>query len=261
MVLDRDFYTSHIKNKEKVFLMRRLIDKIEVVLTRHLLESTDFLDPYERVLAKSILNRFKDISYSEQGQGPDSERQIILIYPNYHKDFNIREYISALRISGDIQNLNHRDCLGSILGLGIKRDRIGDILVYEDYVDIVVKGEISNYILMNLERIADKKVSVREISLDSLDTKEMSFSEIKKTLSSYRLDIYLGAAYNLSRNESIDIIKSDRVKVNWEPVNKPSREVTVGDTISVKGLGRSVFYSVDGISKKGKIRANIRIII
>ncbi|MCK9443503.1 MAG: YlmH/Sll1252 family protein [Tissierellaceae bacterium] len=261
MKLDRDFYTSHIKSKEKVFLMRRLIDKIEIVLSKHIVQSTDFLDPYERLLAKSILNRFNEIGYSEDGQNKNSERQIIVIFPQYYVEFCIHDFITAIRIKGDLQSLNHRDCLGSILGLGIKRDKVGDILVYSDHMDVVLKREVAGYILMNLEKIGNRKVVVSKIPLNSLSEGEVAFREIQKTLSSNRLDVYLSAVYNLSRSESRQFISSDKVKVNWEEIDKASKEIKAGDVISVRGIGRSILYSIDGFSKKGKIKANIRIII
>lgn len=261
MKIDREKYTSHIKDNDKIIEMRRIIDKIEVVLTNHSFESTDFLDPYERLLAKSILNRFMEINYLENGGIIQAERQIINIYPDYYSKIDVPKDIICLRINVDTDGLSHKDFLGSILNLGIKRTKIGDILVHEGYADIIVKQEISDFILFNLNRIKNTKVTVEEKSLDAISFVESEYKEINKILSSYRLDVYISAAYNLSRQESIDIIKSEYVKVNWEPINKSSKEIAVGDIVSVRGYGRSALHSVEGISKKGKIKATIRILI
>ena len=67
MRINKDEYTSHIREPEKLLEMRKIIDKIEIVLNNYMIEATDFLDPYERYLAKSILNRFEEISYIEFG--------------------------------------------------------------------------------------------------------------------------------------------------------------------------------------------------
>ena len=261
MKINREKYTSHIKDNDKIIEMRRIIDKIEVVLNNHSFESTDFLDPYERLLAKSILNRFMEVNYLENGGVIQTERQIITIYPNYYSEQDVPEDIVCLRINVDTEGLSHKDFLGSILNLGIKRAKVGDILVHEGYGDIIVKQEISDFILINLNRIKNRKVTIEERSLDSISFVEPEYKEVNKVLSSYRLDVYMSASYNLSRQESIDIIKSERVKVNWEPVDKASKEITVGDMISVRGYGRSTLYSVEGISKKGKVKATIRILI
>lgn len=261
MKIDRDKYTSHIRDNDKAMDMRRIIDKIEIVMNNHSFESTDFLDPYERLLAKSILNRFNEVSYLEKGGIPQAERQIITIYPSYYNDVETSDEIVALRISGDIDELSHKDFLGAILNLGIKRTKVGDILVHEAHTDVVIKRDIGDFVLFNLEKVANKKVKLEEIRIDSLTPIDSLYKEIGKTLSSYRLDVYISSTYNLSRQESMDIIKSGNVKVNWESVDKPSKELEVGDTVSVRGYGRSILHSVEGLSKKGKVKANIRILI
>lgn len=261
MKIDKDKYISHIKDSDKIIDMRRVIDKIEIALNNHSCECTDFLDPYERLLAKSILNRFIEIDYLEDGGIKQTERQIITIYPSYYEIENLPQNITVLRIVGDIDGLSHKDFLGAILNLGIKRTKIGDILVHEEYTDVIVKKEIGDFILFNLEKVSNKKVLVEEKSLDSIYPVEIPYKDINKTLSSYRLDVYISSSYNLSRQESMDIIKSGYVKVNWELINRPAKELVVGDMISVRGYGRSILHSVEGLSKKGKIKANIRILI
>lgn len=261
MIINKDKYVSHIQDNDRLIEMRRILDKIEIVMNDHLVESTDFLDPYSRLLAKSILNNFLEIDYLEQGGIEGLERQIITIYPDYyyldHKDLNI----AALRLKGNFENLSHRDFLGSILGLGINRSKVGDILLHEGYIDIIVKKEIANFIIFNLEKIGNNKTTVEEINLEDLVPGEISYKEIQKTLSSYRLDVYISASYNLSRQESTALIRAGNVKLNWEPIDRISKEIEEGDMISIRGYGRSIFHSVEGLSKKGRIKSTIRILM
>lgn len=261
MIIDKDRYTAHIKDPEKIITMRRIIDKIEIVLNSHSCQSTDFLDPYERHLAKSILNRFSEISYRERGGICEAERQIIDIFPYYLHSSDLPENLSAIRIDGNLEGLTHKDFLGTILSLGIIRDKIGDILVHQDFADILVKREIEDFILLNLERVRNQKIISGKINFESLMPVEPLYKEISKTLSSYRLDVFISATYNLSRQESMELIKRDYVKVNWEPIDKPSKELEVGDLISLRGYGRSILHSIHGLSKKGRVKAIIRIIL
>ena len=261
MIIDREKYINHIQDNDRVIEMRQILDKIEIVMKSHLVESTDFLDPYSRSLARPIIEQFMEVDYLDQGGLEGAERQIISIHPNYYylqdKDLNL----SPLRLKGNFEKLSHRDFLGSILGLGINRSKIGDILVHKGFTDIIVKKEISTFIQFNLEKIANNNVEIQEIALEDLVPSQLNYKEIEKSLSSYRLDVYISGAYNLSRTESLKLINSGNVKVNWEPIDKVSKELEVGDVISIRGHGRSIFYSVGGISKKGKIRAKIRILI
>lgn len=260
MKIDKDKYIAHINNRKQIINMKRVLDKIEIVLNRHTIECTDFLDPYERKLARSILNQFMEICYKESGGLDDSERQIIVIYPDYYQYNDIDMPIDFLMIELDIDNLSHRDFLGSILNLGINRDKIGDILIHETYAQIAVKNEISNFIRMNLERVGNKRVKIKEIELTDLHQGKINYKEILTTISSLRLDVLISEAFKISRNNSQKIIGAERVKVNWEPIDKVFKELEEGDLVSAKGYGRFILYSIEGTSKKGKPRIKLRLL-
>lgn len=261
MKIDKEKYVNHIQDREKLIEMRQILDKIEVVMNNHIVESTDFLDPYSRLLAESILNRFLDLEYLEQGGIKGLERQIITIYPDYYYSEDLDVNIMAIRLKGNFIDLSHKDFLGSILGLGINRSKVGDILLHGEYVDIIVKKEIGDFIIFNLEKVGNNKVEVEEIDLKDLTPGKILYKEIEKTFSSYRLDVYISGVYNLSRQESAALIKAGNVKVNWEPIDKTSKELEVSDVVSIRGYGRSIFHSVKGLSKKGRIKSIIRILI
>ncbi len=261
MRIDRDKYLLHISDKDKLIDMRRIIDKIEMVLNNHVEASTDFLDPYERSLAKSILNRFDEINYLENGGIDQAERKIISIYPHYLDSSTVENEIVALRLTGDLQELSHKDYLGGILSLGINRTKIGDILLHNDYVDIIVKSELSDFIILNANKIGNQNITIKQCPIEQLLAVELDFKEMNRVLSSNRLDSYISGCYNLSRKDSGNIIKSGRVKVNWQSIEKISKEVEVGDMISVRGYGRSIFHSVEGLTKKDNLKAIIRILI
>lgn len=261
MWIDRDLYTSHINDDEKLIKMRRLLDKIQIVLDNHVLENTDFLDPYERKLAISILNRFDEINYLEYGGYNDAERKIIIIFPYYFTQDNISRGISIFKVDGSLELLSHRDYLGALLNLGIIREKIGDILVHEDFGFIIVKQEISDYIQYNFQKIGNRNIKVSLISRDMLIIPDLKFKEIKVFLSSLRLDVVISGAYNLSRKESMNIIKAENVKVNWEPVDKPYLDLEPGDIISVRRYGRFILHEINGTSKKGRLMCTIRILM
>lgn len=261
MKIDKEFYTSHIQDSDYIFNLRKLLDNLEMVLNNHRLEASDFLDPYERYLAKSILNRFDEVKYLEDGGLDKSERRIICIYPYYFGEDDLEEKLSFLRIEYPVPSLLHKDFLGAILNLGISRDKIGDIYVHHEYADIIVRDEIKDYILYNLTKVSNYNVKVREIQRNQLVMAVEEYSESKKFVSSLRLDTIISTIYNLSRQNSLKLIKSDRIKVNFKPVNKASIELKEGDLISVKGYGRSIFHSINGMSKKGNYNITIRILI
>lgn len=261
MLINRKKYLSHIVDQDENSKIRRIMDKMEMVIKNHFQESTDFLDPHERFLAKNILDDFLELDYIEDGGMFETERKIINIFPNYIEKCSLDIQIDAIRITGDIGDLNHKDYLGSLIGLGINRNKIGDILLYEGYVDIVCKKEITDFIMFNLEKIGGKRVDLKEISLNNLIPVKLKYKDMFKIMTSYRLDVYISSCYNLSRNDTMKIIRSGKVRINWKEDVKPSKELKVGDNISVRGYGRSILYSVQGVTKKGNIKAVMRILI
>ena len=134
MFNDKEKYISHINDPAQILNMRKIIDKIEIVYNTHKIQNTNFLNPYECQLAKSILNRFDKVSYVEDGGFTEAERKIINIFPEY-QSFDLDESpITPFAITGNINGLKHSDFLGAILNLGIRREKVGDILIHEDSV-------------------------------------------------------------------------------------------------------------------------------
>lgn len=254
-------YTSHIKNPDKLVKMRKLLDKVKIVNKNHSIEITDFLDPYEIILAKSILNRFNDINYCEYGGFEQSERKVIAIFKDYYDENSVDYNLCSLKMTGSVDDLNHRDYLGAILKLGIKRTKIGDILVDESSASVILKEEIKDFVLFNLEKVGNQKINLEELSLDKIVYKEPKFKEIRGFLNSLRLDLVISFVCNISRSESSKIINSNKVKVNWEIIYKASKDLEIGDIVSVKGFGRFTIHSFEGYSKRGKINIIIRILI
>lgn len=258
--LNRDKYIDNIQDKNQIINIRRLLDKIEIVLSKHTAQSTDFLDPYERRIAISILNQFDELSYSELGGIKTAERKTIVIYPHYYNLDDCDITIKSLMIHGYISKFTHRDFLGSILSLGINREKIGDILIHENYAQIVVKKEISDFILITLNKIGRENVRIKEIPINSLKAMDIQYKELTTTVSSLRLDAVISSSLNLSRNDSQKLIDSGSVKLNWEPIEKIHREVEEGDIVSIRGYGRFIVNLILGRSRKGRVRINIRLL-
>ena len=150
--------------------------------------------------------------------------------------------------------LTHRSILGSVLGLGIKREMIGDIIVQNNLCDIIVSKNIAEYILNNLKFVGHEKVSVKEISFDEIIIPEDTSKEIKTTVSSLRIDNIISAGYGVSREKSMALVKGEMVKLNHIVVKSAVKMVREGDLISVRGKGRLEIHEIGGTSKSGRIK-------
>jgi len=257
-MFDKDSLTKHIKDQDTVFKMRQVIDKIQITQDNHIITHTDFLDPYQRKMAVSIINRFNDISFLEDGGDETSERKVIAIYPNYMNEIDINIGLSYLLINYKDEGLTHKDFLGALLSLGIKREKIGDIYSSNHETIVIVKEEISDFLILNLEQVKNSKVQVEKIEKSRINKPLEDYIEESHFISSFRLDTFISQAYKLSRNESTDVIKSGLVKVNHEKIEKASKELEENDLVSVRGKGRVTLYKVNGQSKKGRYNIVLR---
>ncbi|SNX55274.1 RNA-binding protein YlmH, contains S4-like domain [Thermoanaerobacterium sp. RBIITD] len=216
---------------------------------------TDFLSLGEQKILLKLINLYDDINYRFFGGYSNAERKIAHIYPDFMDKDEVP--LDAIRLVGDLSLLSHRDVLGSIVGLGIKREKIGDIIKRQKDCDIIVHKDIAGYILMNLHKIGKERVDTYSINLTDVKEPELKFESINATVASIRLDSVVAAGFMISRNKAITLIKSGMSEVNWEATLDPSFAVKEGDIISLRGYGRIKFETIKGTTKKGRIAIQI----
>ncbi len=161
--------------------------------------------------------------------------------------------ISAIRVAkSDKDELSHRDYLGSLMGLGIKRDCIGDIHVHSNGADIVVLASIIEFLLIEYKKAGRKTLRITEISLGEIIAAMDNSKVARDTLSSLRLDSFVSAAFKISRSKSSELINNGKVAINHCECLKVNKEVRVSDKIYVRGFGKVKLLNVIGMSKKNR---------
>jgi RNA-binding protein YlmH len=187
-----------------------------------------------------------------------AERVMLGFFPEYLPDDNSLFPITAVEISYNPnygKSLAHRDFLGSVTGLGIVREKIGDIIVSEGSAVMFVCSDIADYIITNLERVGHTSVKVK-ITEDIPDV-EKGGVEKTLTISSLRLDNFVSTAFNISRTKSAELIKGKKTFINHIEALNVSKIISQGDTVTLRGFGRVRLVSVDGRTKKDKILITI----
>ncbi|MEG0181354.1 MAG: YlmH/Sll1252 family protein [Peptostreptococcaceae bacterium] len=261
--MDKITLTNHIIDIDLKNKMLKVIDKAYACIKNYDTRYTDFLNPYEIKSATAILNSFSDIKYTVEGGINEAERSLICIYPYYMEYEDIELPVKALQIEGNFKfkEIKHKDYLGSLLGLGIKREKIGDINIHDNFCQVVVSKDISDFIEMNLTKVSKNNITVKEISTNQIKYSQYKFKEISSTISSQRLDCIISGIYNISRQDSLKLINSEKVFVDYEKINSVSKLVQSKSLISVRGKGRVVITEIGEITKKGKIKVKARIIL
>ncbi|MDN4073518.1 RNA-binding protein [Fictibacillus terranigra] len=246
---------QHFRKEEYPFIDQVLQWKSEAE-ERYSVKLTDFLDPREQDIAGSMIGKGSEASLSFWGGSSFSERKRALIYPSYFQPEKTDFEITVLEVNYPTKfvTIEHRDVLGSLMNLGMKRGKFGDILHSQDRMQIIVAGDVSDFVRLNLERIGKAAVRLKEVSEHDLILSEEAYEEKEGTVSSLRLDVVLSEIYRLSRSKISPLITGSKAKVNWRITEEASFLVEPGDYLSLRGYGRSKLIAVEGKTKKDRWR-------
>ncbi|XP_025816821.1 uncharacterized protein LOC112893613 isoform X2 [Panicum hallii] len=190
--------------------------------------------------AMLAIEKLADIKAVAQGGYPQAERCRISVG---HPDSMTSnpDVVAALSISGNfrLEPFSHGDFLGAILGTGITREKVGDILLQgERGAQVLVDPELVDYLISTLEKVGKVGVSCAQIPLLALEYEPPRTKSFKTVESSLRVDALASAGFKISRTKLASLISAGDVRVNWMPVLKNGVTLKSGDVVSVSGMGR-----------------------
>lgn len=214
---------------------------------------TEFLNPEEHsILSASYL------SCTVYGGYPMAERVIAGFGENIeNSDFPLSYLLIEPVKQKFSDTLTHRDFLGALMNLGIKREMLGDIIVADNCGYLICLSQIAPYIKDNLTRIKHTSINVTQIdNLPDNIIREPEPTEL--VVSSLRLDVLISAVYKLSRSEASKLFAAGKVFVNSKITENTSYQTKENDIISVRGFGRFVFIAQLRKTKKDRFVAEIK---
>jgi RNA-binding protein YlmH len=221
--------------------------------------TTSFLDPRQLELAEAALRKEERLSYTVFGGYPEAERNVLFIFPAQQKE-RLPE-LEAIQVSWKDQSepIGHRDLLGAVLALGLKRDQVGDIILFGNLEAVVfVAAAQAGYVSANLTMVGHSAVDCAVIDISELPLPEDDGREIRGTVASLRLDAILSLGFGLSRSRIVMLVKNGLARVNWRPVNSPAYQLKEGDQVSLRGRGRLLVTAVQGETRKGRIHLALK---
>lgn len=248
------------KKSEDKMCLSQVLDKIESSANRNKIEYTDFLDMYQTALVETFFRKNNFQNYKLYGGYEEAERKILIIYPEkYNEEMLAKNYnkmISILRIQlpdEEQGKLVHRNYLGGIVKLGLKREKVGDILVFNNGADIITFVDFANTLkteLGSLTRFQNSKIIVDEIS--KIRKQEIKIEEVKIIVPSLRLDNIVSDLAKTSRSKAVQIMEAQRVFVNGKNEIKASKQIKQNDIITIRGKGRFIIKEFTGTTRSGR---------
>ncbi len=252
--------------KEDALLLSGIEDKIRRSIDKYMVTHSFFLDMRQRTLAEGACRQHKGLRYCFYGGYEDAERTVAIFLPDYTEleDYNPLALLRITRGSGrspsrdGAKSLSHRDYLGSLVGLGLKREMIGDILVREDGADIVIVKEMGEFLSYHYEKAGRTALRTEIVPIEEIIVPEGRFEEKRDTVASLRLDNLISSAFSLSRGRAVEAIEGGRVFVNGVQSEKPDRQMKEGDRLVLRGSGKVLLKAIGGVTRKDRISIEIR---
>lgn len=246
------------RDGEERVLLARVLDKLELAQSRGVPAHTPFLSPGEQASVTALLNAWGSPRHLFFGGYQGAERAICAFLPDWQEEDGFLSDpegpLCALEAVFPAEaQLTHRDFLGALMGLGITREKLGDLLVEQGRCQVVLLLEALPILLSQWDSAGRWRLTLSPLSLDRLTPKPQTAKTVRDTVAALRLDAVLASGFSLSRSKAAGLISAGRVNVNHRACMKGDRAVEQGDVLTCRGLGKCVVKEILGQSKKGRV--------
>ena len=248
---------SRLTEEEKLFCAR-VEDMIARCEKKYTPQFTHFLDERQALIARQVLARSGWQDHLFYGGYPDAERTLLGVFPPYTDPDEAAFPLQPVTVTfRGADNLSHRDFLGALMGLQLKRETVGDILVEQGRAVIFFTKTVAPLVLSELTKVGSAGVKLSDAPLTELPApREMQ--SISGTVSSMRLDCVASLVTKLSREKAAQLIRAGLVQLDFVTCQQVDRTVKEGDRLSIRGYGKYIVGGDDGLSKKGRIRLTVQ---
>lgn len=255
-MLPREDLLKGIENRDTAV---RVLDQAEQAIKTWEVVCTDFLSPPELAEVNRMMGRLTEVQILAWGGYPQAERQRVAIARSDLPLDESQVAIAALDISGNFlfDSATHRDFLGALLGTGIVREKVGDIIVLgERGAQAIVVPELVEFVETSLTQVRSVPVKTRSLDLSELKVREPKKKEMTTVEASLRLDAVASAGFGMSRSKMVDLINAGDVRVNWKEITQASQPLKAGDLVAIRGKGRLEVGEI-AVTKKDRYRVQL----
>ena len=255
-MLPREDLLKGVENRDTI---ARVVDQAEQAIKTWEVVTSDFLSPPELAEVQRSFARLTEIQLVTWGGYPQAERQRVAIARSEIPIDPTQVQLAALDVAGNFlfDSATHRDFLGAMLGTGIVREKVGDIIVLgERGAQAIVVPELVEFLQAALKQVRSVPVKVEPISFEELKIREPKKKELTTVEASMRLDAIASAGFGMSRSKMADLISAGDVRVNWKDTTSTSYSVKSGDLIAIRGKGRVEVGDVM-VTKKDRYRVQL----
>lgn len=247
------------QNDEERFLMRHIEDLARTAFGRGIARYSAFLSDREQQLAQAALNRtgVPEGEYRFEGGWPDAERRVLCLEPEgCYPDSPVCCVRLLSRSASGALLPAHKDYLGSLMGLELRREALGDIVLPPEQPGtayVFALGPAADLVCQELLCVGRTEVAPQLLAPGEVP----QFAQAERrfqtaTVSSLRLDAVLAAMLRCSRGMAAELVAAGRVEINHIPASSAHAPVYEEDVFTVRGKGRFRLTALPGKSKKDR---------
>lgn len=214
--------------------------------------ATPFLTPAEQVSALQWAKQRCRCGTVLTGGHPECERKVLFFLPDWMESLPAEDYLAALQLTAGFGTPSHRDYMGALLGMGVRREVVGDIWVSGQQATVFCLPSVAEH-LASVTQVGRESVHAEQIPLSAAVPPALSRRQVEFTVQSPRLDAVLSDVFRISRESAAKLIRLGAASLNYLPCMKPDASVGEGDILSLRGYGKAKIVSVGGLSKKGRL--------
>lgn len=195
----------------------------------------------------------KNFKVEAKGAFDECDRKILV----FNNIYNIPIPYRILKVNNKskFNNLSHKDYLGSIMALGLNREKLGDLRVIDNYAIVPVYEEIADYIMEQLNNVGKSPIVVEEINQEHLP--KCNYIEEIIIVSSLRIDNIVARLARLSRGKAIELIDNGKVLIDYSKNYQKKKEIKINQRITIGGTGKFIIGDIVGNTRSGKFKVKI----
>lgn len=226
---------------------------------------TGFVPPQVWEDALRRLGDLADLELRAEGGHPRAERRRL--------GFNLRQPVDAaadavvpapplalLDLTGDFlfDPARASAVTAALQELGAAEEDLGDVLLRGDRGGLlIVTPELQCRLDGHPVPVGSVAARLAAAPWDRLTPQPLQERTISTVEASLRLDAVASAGFGLSRSRLADLIRQGRVRIDWQVVTSPSRELRLGQRVQLEGRGELELLAAE-LTRRDRWRLQLR---
>lgn len=186
----------------------------------------------------------------------DAERKVMAFSYNEVWDYPVN--LIKITCKDKFNKLKHKDYLGAVMSLGIKREKFGDMILKNDECYLAAQVDISDYISMNLTSVNRCQCSINVLDTNVTEIPVYDFETIIVNVSSLRIDCVVSSLCNTSRSKAEELIRQGKVLVDYSEASRKDKILKSDCIITVRGYGKFKIIEEAGWTGSGRTKILVK---